>query len=103
MKGEISFDTEVLETGQDHVEGCYRIDGQGWEVFYFTHRRNGKWWQGEPVISKHATWRSGVTGVDALYPKDQLLNKNYVMGELSKIKNVDEWSEVRGPDSLQLK
>jgi hypothetical protein len=98
MKGEISFDTNIDDNGQENIEGCYRICGENWQVFYFT-----KWWDGAPRIIKDAVYNSGITGVDVWFPKNQILNKFAVIKLLSDILGVTEWSEVRGPDSLQLK
>ena len=103
MNGEITFDTQVDELGQDHIEGCYRIGGEDWKVFYFTHWFNGDLWSGDPVIKKDAVWQSGITGVNAVLPKEQRLNKTTVLDTLSELLGVQGWSEVRGPDSLQLK
>jgi hypothetical protein len=98
MKGEISFDTNVDDNGQENIEGCYRICEEEWQVFYFT-----QWWDGYPRIVKNAVSESGIGGVDVWFPKTQILNKSAVIKVLSDILGVDEWSEVRGPDSLQLK
>ncbi len=98
MKAEISFDTIIDSNGEENIEGCYRIEGKDWSVFYFT-----QWWDDQPHIVKDAVWRSGITGVDVRFPKDNILNKSSVMKYLSQILGVTEWSEVKGPDSLQLK
>lgn len=86
--GEITFDTYVDELSEHHLEGCYRQNGQDWKVFYFTHRANGKWWQGDPIIRKDAVWQSGITGVDALLPYAQILNKATVIEVLSAVLDV---------------
>jgi hypothetical protein len=103
MKAEISFDALALEDDQDNVEGCYRLEGDDWQVFYFT-----RWWEGLPEerrakVVKNAVFSSGITGVVVNYPKEQILDKAAVMRVLSDTLGVAEWSEVRGPDSLQLK
>jgi len=103
MSGEISFDTIFSEEGVHHIEGCYRVNGESWKVFYFTHRFNGQWWQDLPVIRKDVVWPSGISGVDVVYPMDKILNKETVSRVLSDVLGVSKWVEVRGPDSLQLK
>lgn len=103
MRGEISFDTEVLEHGEKHVEGCYRIAGEVWRPFYFT-----KIWQGLPkdreekIVTNHV-FRSGIVGILVNFAQQRELNKATVMSVLSDVLGVAEWSEVRGPDSLQMK
>jgi hypothetical protein len=37
------------------------------------------------------------------HPKDAVLNNSVVMQVLSSALGVTHWTEVRGPDSLQLK
>ena len=103
MKGEVSFDLVIGDEEQNHIEGCFRLDEGDWRVFYFTNRLHGEWWQGAPDVRKDVTWPSGVTGVDVVYPKDKILNKLTVIRILSDILGIEDWSEVRGPDSLQLK
>ena len=99
MRGEISFDIVIPEDADiDDLEGCYRLDGGHWTVFYFTRR-----WDGQPGIVKNAIFNSGVRGVNANYPKDKILNKILVKEILSGALGVGEWREVIGPDSLTLK
>lgn len=100
---EISFDTEVCESGQSHVEGCYRLDKKDWCVFYFTDRRDGRWWRKEPLILTEVVWPSGARGIEAVYPKKTVLNKRFVATELARILKTSNWVEVAGPDSLQMK
>jgi hypothetical protein len=97
MNAEISFDCYYPEDC-DHIEGCYRLPGEEWRVFYFT-----RWWQGKPEVRPDAVWRSGITGVQVNHPKDAVLNNSVVMQVLSSALGVTHWTEVRGPDSLQLK
>jgi hypothetical protein len=97
MNAEISFDCYYPEDC-DHIEGCYRLPGEQWRVFYFT-----RWWQGKPEVRPDAVWRSGVRGVQVNHPKDAVLNNSVVMQVLSSALGVTHWTEVRGPDSLQLK
>lgn len=97
MKAEISFDLVDLGEDCNNIEGCYRLPGGQWQIFYFTRS-----WQGEEG-PKHASWRSGATGLNVNYPKDKKLNKLAVMKVLSDVLGITEWSEVRGPDSLQMK
>ncbi len=97
MKAEITFDC-FYPDDSDNIEGCYRLPGATWQVYYFT-----RWWSGEPKIVLGAVWRSGITGVNVQHPKDQLLNKTVVMQVLAAALGVTEWAEVRGPDSLTLK
>ena len=98
-QGEISFDIIIdSEKDRDVLEGCYKIGENGWRIFYFT-----RWWQDEPSDIVDAVWGSGVSGVNVKHPKGQVLNKNVVKEKLSKLFDIDEWIEVKGPDSLALK
>jgi hypothetical protein len=99
-KGEITFDIVVPEDGVTFVEGCYRIDGGNWEVFFF---RKGDQWSGAPSIRRNAVFSSGITGVDGVLPDNWVLNKKTVMGILAVAEGVEVWTEVLGPDSLILK
>jgi hypothetical protein len=103
MLGEISFDTVVSESGQPHVEGCYRIGANDWKVFYFTQRHKGRWWSEDPIVRTDVVWPSGVSGVDAVFPVNVVLNKKFIKSILSDILGCVDWVEVLGPDSLQLK
>jgi hypothetical protein len=97
MTAELSFDC-VYGDDQNHVEGCFRLPGRDWQVFYFTRR-----WEGQPEIIPAAVWKSGVTGVNVQHPKDQPLNQAVVIAVLSDVLGVTSWSVVSGPDSLTLK
>jgi hypothetical protein len=101
MQGEITFDIFIDEdTPHDVFEGCYRVPPNDWKVFYFT-----KWWQDDsgPEIIKDAVFSSGVLGINVKYAKDQILNKLAVKRVLSEALGVQNWVEVKGPDSLRLK
>jgi hypothetical protein len=97
MKAEISFETIVSDTGSRHIEGCYRLEGSDWRVFYATQVYHG----GPRVFP--ATWQSGIIGVQIHHPMDQVLNKQSVKDALATALTVSKWLEVRGPDSLQMK
>jgi hypothetical protein len=99
MKAEITFDL-VMTEDMAFVEGCYRLAGGGvWQVFIF-RRSNGL---EEVGIKQNLTWRSGATGLNAILPNDAKIDKSVVLTVLSDTLGVTEWSEVRGPDSMQLR
>jgi hypothetical protein len=101
MKADITFDTVVADVGQPHIEGCYRLEGRDWQVFYFTSRWQGRNWKGAPEIIKNAVWRSGVTGIEVHCQDDEIINKAFVRRILSEVLGVAEWTErFDGPDSL---
>ena len=103
--GEISFDAVTLGEDDDNIEGCYRIGESEWKVFFISHSLAGDApWTGEPIINSDAIWPSGVKGVNAIYPIRVKLNKFSVRTILSEAlgENI-QWTEVRGPDSLQMK
>jgi len=86
-----------------HIEGCFRLDGEDWKVFYFTHWHNGNIWVDGPRIRDPAVFQSGITGVDGEFPVDQVLDKKSVMEILSEVVGIEELDEVSGPNSLILK
>lgn len=101
--GEVTFDIVVPEEGVRYAEGCYRIDGGHWHVYYVTNRHNGAPWTGEPAIRSDAIFQSGISGVDGLVPADWILNKMTIKKILAEALGVGAWIEVSGPDSLILK
>jgi hypothetical protein len=82
------------------IEGCYRIDGGNWQVYYIA--KEG-WAKRAPHIRSYAVFSSGITGVNGVIPDNWILNKTTVMGMLAVALGVEEWTEVLGPDSLILK
>jgi hypothetical protein len=98
MKAEITFDL-VMTDDMPFVEGCYRLAGGAWQVFMF-RRTNGT----EDVgIKQNVSWKSGVTGLNAILLNDAKIDKSVILTVLSNALGVTEWSEVRGPDSMQLR
>jgi hypothetical protein len=102
MCAEISFDTIIPVEGTSNIEGCFRLAGEDWQVFYFCHDLNGQVCVG-PARVRRGTWRSGITGVQGHFPRGQVLDKILVCEILSEILGVHQWIEVQGPDSLELK
>lgn len=102
--GEITFDTIVPEEGTGNIEGCYRVHGGNWYVYYFTnqHKDSGPC-TGVPRITNNAVFSSGISGVSGVLPTEWTLNKTTVMNVLAGAVGVDGWTEVRGPNSLLLK
>lgn len=99
MKAEISFDL-VMRDEMTFVEGTYRLPEREWQVFIFGPGYGVK----KPVIITNGQWESGITGVHVQWPDSGWkLNKDVVLQILSKTLGVDEWQEVRGPDSIQLR
>jgi hypothetical protein len=99
VKAEITFDL-IMTEDMPFVEGCYRLDGDEWQIFMFRHSRQGI----EPVgIKRHLIWDSGVTGLNVILPDHSKINKSIVLDEMSRMLGVAEWIEVRGPDSMKLR
>ena len=94
--GEISYDL-VMELDMGFVEGTYRLPEGEWQVFIFSRR--------DVLLThvEHVSWESGVSGVQVLYPMDQPLNRASVERLLSNALDVEQWKQVRGPDSMQLR
>ena len=98
MKGEITYDL-VMDDDMPFVEGCYRLDDGVWKVFIFSKSEGLR----EVGVRKDVVWKSGVTGLTIVVSDDTILNKETVLKALSDALGVTEWSEVRGPDSIQIR
>jgi hypothetical protein len=96
MKGEISFDL-VMEENMAFVEGTFRVAGGNWQVFIFSRHPC------KVLTIKPGLWNSGVSGFQVLFPALETLNKSVVKRILSDYLGITEWTEVRGPDSMQLR
>ena len=96
MTGEISFDL-VMEENMSFVEGSFRLDRGAWQVFVFSRYQVAR---ASVIVSK---WESGVSGVVVRFPQSEKLNKPVVEQVLSDWLGVNEWHEVRGPDSMELR
>jgi hypothetical protein len=96
MKGEISYDL-VMEDDMAFVEGTFRIGDGLWQVFIFKKDSVN-----QPVVTP-GRWASGIAGVFVRLPQSARLNNELVEQVLSEHLRVDEWHEVRGPDSMQLR
>ena len=99
MQAEITFDL-IMEEDMDFVEGCYRLPSGPWQVFTFgqDHVESEK-----PKVKTDVVWKSGVRGTVVTLPRGMLVNKSAVLQILSDALGVTTWSEVRGPDSMQLR
>ena len=98
MEGEITFDL-VMEENMSFVEGCYRLEDELWHVFMFRKSRGIE----EVGIKRDLVWQSGVTGINIIIPDDTTLDKLLVLEALSDALGVTEWSEIHGPDSMELR
>ena len=101
--GELTFDIVVEEAGVTHVEGCYRLAGGNWQVYYLTNCDAGGLPLHVPFINNKAVFSSGLIGVTGYFPADWLLNKESIGRILADAVGVNGWVEVIGPDSLLLK
>jgi hypothetical protein len=97
MKAEISFDL-VMEDVMSFVEGTYRLPGGDWRVFIF-----GPDSSVTSPEAKAGKYANGVAGVFVGWPESLTLNKVAVLRTLSELLDVTEWTEVRGPDSMDLR
>ena len=95
MTGEISYDL-VMKDDMGFVEGTYRLPNGEWQVFIVNKAHV------QQVELKPSQWPSGVTGVVARAPDSVGLNKEAVENLMSQWLKVDNWTEVQGPDSMQL-
>ncbi len=100
--GEITFDIVVPDEGVTHVDGCYRVNGGNWQVYYLTNRNDGVSSIVAPAIG-NAVFSSGITGVSGIVPADWVLTKTSTQAILAEVVGVDGWIEVTGPNSLIIK
>ncbi len=81
------------------VEGIYRIDNAEWRIFIFLRKSadisQASW--------ENSTWESGTSGIVFRVPLTHRLDKFVAARLLSEAIGVDEWTEVLGPDSMQLR
>ena len=42
LKADISFDILNINDDQNVIEGCYRLEGESWRVFYFSKMWSGR-------------------------------------------------------------
>ena len=96
MNGEISYDL-VMEEDMAFVEATFRLPGDEWQVLIVSKRDT------DETRIRPCTWESGVRGFAVHVPKSTRLNRKFVEEMLSVHLGVDEWTEVRGPDSLKLR
>lgn len=98
MIGDISYDL-VMNDDMQFVEGTFRVDGGDWQVFIFSKKKGVNvepHWQ-------HSRWESGITGLVFGVPSHLRLSKQLVEQSLSQAVGLKSWTEVCGPDSIQLR
>lgn len=96
MRGEISYDL-VMEENMKFVEATFRLPDGDWQVLIVKRRDVPE----AHILSE--TFESGVHGVVVHVPRWSRLNKELVERLLGEWLGVDEWDEVRGPDSMNLR
>ena len=97
-KAEITFDL-IMDNNMDFVEGCYRLDTGAWQVFVVSKEEDSE----AIEVSKGLVWDSGVIGLNAFVPLRTRLNRDSIKRILSEELGVTEWTEVSGPDSIQIR
>ena len=98
MRAEISYDL-IMEDRMGFSRGePIDLSGKEWQVFIFSPGAVTE------MQITHGRWKSGVTGL-LMYgsPKGSNLNKQIVEQVLGHALGIEEWIEVRGPDSMQLR
>jgi hypothetical protein len=97
LKAEITLDL-VMQEDMAFAEGCYRLDQGEWHVFTVAHSAVQ-----QVTVKKDVVWRSGVTGLNLFFPNNSKINKSVILDVMSITLGVAEWTEVRGPDSINLR
>jgi len=81
------------------AEGCYRLEGGDWQVV-IAFKTKGI----HPVgVRNGLRWDSGVTGMNIVLWDDATINKSSLMRIMSEALGIDDWREVSGPDSMNLR
>jgi hypothetical protein len=98
MNAEITWDL-VMSGDMEVAEGCYRLEDGPWQVVT-AWKSNERW---EPCVRNDVSWESGVRGMNIVLHRDEALNKETLLQIMSSTLGVEQWTEVRGPDSIQLR
>ena len=98
MNAEITWDLVMLDD-MAFAEGCFRLDGETWQVFTARKCREGE----QPSVRTGLRWDSGVQGINITLAREGLLNKTTLLRVMSSALGVERWTEVRGPDSMVLR
>lgn len=93
---EISYDL-VMEDDMGAAEGTYRLPGRDWQV-WVCHPSRRK----TPRVVPYR-WDSGITGLAVWMPVETKINMDSIERVLSDVLGVDQWSRIRGPDSIRLR
>lgn len=96
MRAEISYDL-VMEDDMDFVEGTFRLPRGKWQVVIVS-----KGAVASPEV-KPTTWGGSMTGLIVTFPASLKLSRAAVEDVLGRSLGVNQWEEVRGPDSMQLR
>jgi hypothetical protein len=66
----------------------------------FRHSRGGV----ENVgVKQNMIWKSGVGGLYIILPDNVKIDKSVIPQEMTKALGVNEWAEIRGPDTMFLR
>ncbi len=95
--GYISHDL-VMEKQMAFDEGSFRVGDGPWRVYIFQRDKVESM-----QIDTNARWKNGVTGIVVTMPEQALLTREVIKSTLAKAAGVEQWVEVRGPDSMQLR
>jgi hypothetical protein len=98
MNGEISYDL-LMDEDMSFVEGSFRLEGGEWHVFVFLGNRE----RFRKTRFRRTIWDSGVSGIVYELPLEQPHNKMSVEQLLCQAVGAVSWTEVRGPDSMNLR
>ncbi len=81
------------------IEGCYRLEDGPWQVVTAFKREAVM----HVEIRGGLTWKSGVSGINMIFPESAIINGSILLALISSYLGVDKWLEVRGPDSIVLR
>ena len=97
MDAEITWDL-VMSEDMSFIEGCYRVKNGPWQVVTAFKR------QGVLQVETHdVSWESGVTGINVVFSESATIDADVLLKIMSSHLGVEEWLEVRGPDSMVLR
>jgi hypothetical protein len=102
---EISFDI-ILQPENPWAEGTFRLPGGLWQVAIFgkadvpeirvEHAKPGYW-------KKLTPWERDASGVIIRFPQNARLSRDDLLQAMSGAFGFNDWTEVRGPDSMLLR
>ncbi len=101
-RAEVSFDL-VFEEGMDWMEGSYRLPGEFWKVVIFQKNDVPDIRHRPQIWRKPTRWEEVTDGIVFELPRDACVDREYLLRAMSLAFGYNDWTGVRGPDSMALR